>query len=135
MDKFNLEKDINVFCVTAISFPDGVMDAHNKLHSLIKPSKERRYFGISRPDKDTIVYKAAAEEMEEGEADKLSCERFVIKKGEFICLTIKDFMEDVQSIENAFRKLISRDDIDPNGYCLEWYLNEKDVRCMVGLKS
>jgi hypothetical protein len=31
--------------------------------------------------------------------------------------------------------LLTQPNIDPNGYCLEWYLNGKDVRCMVRLKN
>jgi len=42
-------------------------------------------------------------------------------------------MKDLQSIGKAFHELISQPEIDPNGYCLEWYLNQSDVRCMVRL--
>jgi hypothetical protein len=135
MEKFTLDKSIKVFCITAKSFPDGVMEAHRKLHELVPLLSQRRYFGISRPDKGVIIYKAAAEELEDGEAEKLGLEPFVIKSGEFISITIPDFAKDMQSIGRAFKELLASPDIDPDGYCLEWYLNEKDVRCMVPLKS
>ena len=41
-----------------------------------------------------------------------------------LCVTAKSFPDQM---------LISQPDIDPNGYCLEWYLNDMDVRCMVRL--
>ena len=135
METFTLDKAIKVFYVTAKSFPDGILEAHQKLHALIPPSKERKYFGISSPGKDgVIVYKAAAEEMTRGEAEKYGCEAFVIKKGEYVSETVKDFMNDFQSVGTTFKKLLAEPQIDPQGYCLEWYLNEKDVRCMVGLQ-
>jgi hypothetical protein len=135
MEKMVLDKDIPVFCVTAKSFPDGVLEAHQKLHSLVPFSKERGYFGISRPGKGVIDFKAAAEEKKEGEAEKLGCERFIIQRGQYIYLIIEDYAKDVQLIGKAFQKLISEPGIDPNGFCVECYLNDKDVSCMVKMKS
>jgi hypothetical protein len=134
MEKYNIENDIRVLITEAKSFPEGVMDAHQLLHSKIPFSPERRYFGISSPNRNgEIIYKAAAEELHEDEAAKYDCETFVIKSGEFISILITDFMKDIQSIGLAFKKLLLFHDIDPNGYCLEWYVNEKDVLCMIKL--
>jgi predicted transcriptional regulator YdeE len=136
MEKVNIDKDIKVFYITATSFPEGVMDAYEKLHSIVKDADNRKYFGISQPNpQGTIVYKAATEELENGEAEKLGCETFVIQKGEYISITIKDHFNHPTSIGDAFRELIARPDIDPQGYCLEYYTNykDKDVKCMVGL--
>jgi len=44
-------------------------------------------------------------------------------------------MKDIDSIGAAFNKLIQLSDIDPQGYCIEWYLSDKDVRCMVRVVS
>jgi hypothetical protein len=134
MEKFTLDNPIKVLCVTASSFPDGIMAAHNKLHALVPNAGNRRYFGISRPEKGQIIYKAAAEERNPGEGEQLNCESFVIAGGEYVSVTIIDFMKDVQAIGKAFQQLTSQPDIDPDGYCVEWYVNEKDVKCMVKLK-
>ncbi len=79
METIILENDIKVICVKAVSFPDGIQDAHDKLRAMFPPIPTRRYFGISYPQQGGIVYRAAT------------------------------------------------------GYCLEWYLSDKDVRCMVRL--
>ncbi len=137
MKNYNLEKDIEVMCVTATSFPEGVMDAYKKLQSLIPVSKERRYFGISNPNKDgSIIYKACAE-AHIGEAEKLGLESFTIKAGNFTSIYIVDHMQDPESIGNAFQELLKNPDIDPQGYCLEMYkdFDDKDVNCMVPLKN
>lgn len=134
MENFFLSEDVKVFCVTAKSFPAGVLAAFQKLHSLVPDSLGRTTFGISHPDKKgNIIYKAASEESFEGESEKLGCERFVIKKGEYISITIKDFMIDTSSIGKAFKELLSDQRIDPNGACVEKYLNASDVQCMVKL--
>ena len=135
METITLNNDIKVFYITAKSFPDGVLDAHNKLHALVPFSTDRKYFGISRPENGTIVYKAAAEEINPGEAEKLKCDTLVLKKGKYICLIVNDYMKDIQSIERAFKKLLSYPGLDPKGYCVEWYLNDKDVKCMIRLEE
>ena len=136
METTILENNIKVFYVTATSFPDGIKEAHEKLHSLIPFSKERKYFGVSRPENNSdIVYRAAAEEMKEGEAEKLNCKTLVLKKGKYISFTVNDYMQDLSSIERAFKQLLSHPGLDPQGYCVEWYLNEKDVKCMIHLKD
>jgi predicted transcriptional regulator YdeE len=135
IENYHLDKDINVFCITAKSFPDGVLEAHQKLHSLIPFSTERKYFGLSRPEKGVITYKAAAEEKIKGEAEKLDCETLVIKKGKYISTTIKDYIKDVQSIGRAFQQLLATPGLAHDGYCVEWYLSDKDVKCMVRLEN
>ena len=136
MEEITLEEDIKVFCETAKSFPDGIMEAHRELHSIVPLPDERRYFGISRPnDKGIIIYQAAAEEIYQGEAEELGCNTFVIKGGKYISLLVPDYINDVQGIRKAFQKLTSHPGIDPNGYCIELYLNEKDVKCMIRLRE
>ena len=135
MKPYFLNSDINVLCVTASSFPDGIMAAFDKLNSLIQSSAPRRVFGISYGDGDkNIIYKAAAEENSTDEAARLGCERFTIEKGEYISEHIEDFMKNIPAIGQAFREMCSDKRIDSNGYCIEMYLkNNKDVLCMVKL--
>jgi predicted transcriptional regulator YdeE len=136
METTILEDDIKVFYVTATFFPDGIKEAHEKLHSLIPFSKERKYFGVSRPENNSdIVYRAAAEELKEGEAEKLNSKTLILKKGKYISLTVNDYMKDLSSIEQAFKQPLSYPGLDAQGYCVEWYLNEKDVKCMIHLKD
>ncbi|MEW6195556.1 MAG: transcriptional regulator [Bacteroidota bacterium] len=132
MEKYILEKDIKVFCVTAESFPDGILAAFQKVHSLIPDSYSRTTFGISFPDRSgNIIYKAAVEESFEGEAEKLGCESFTIEKGEYLSILIKNYMKDIPRIGKAFQTLISDPRIDPNGVCVEKYLNANDLLCLV----
>jgi hypothetical protein len=137
METTTLDKDIKVFYITAKSYPDKILEAHNQLHALGPFSPERNYFGISRPEANgAIVYRAATEEKYEGEAKKYNCDTLILKKGKYITLTVNDFKKDPESIANAFQKLLSNPNIDPQGYCVEWYYNDRDmVRCMVRLNE
>jgi hypothetical protein len=136
MEKFHFDKDIRVFCMTARTFPDDIEETHHRLQAIVPNTSGRRYFGISRPGPDgVIVYKAAVEEMCEGEAEKYKCESFTILKGTYNYITIINYFKDIPSVGKAFAELLTDPEIDPNGYCLEWFFNEKDIRCMVRLKD
>ena len=134
MDSFILGEDIKVMCVNATAFPDGIERAHIQLHAMLAEKEKRRFFGISWRNKNgEIIYKAAADEMEPGEAEKLGLEIFTIKKGPYNSFHIKDFMQDMGNIKRAFLILLAQHEVDPHGYCLEWYIGDNDVKCMVPL--
>ena len=136
MESYILEKDIRAFYITADSFPEGILPAHQKLHALVPFSLERKYFGISFPDETgKISYKASAEELYESESAKYNLPVFVIKKGNYTSIVLRNYREDITSISKAFDQLLHNPDIDPKGACVEWYINENDMRCMVRLKS
>ncbi|MBS1584951.1 MAG: transcriptional regulator [Bacteroidetes bacterium] len=135
MEQFHLERDIHLICVQASSFPHGVGEAHQKIHAAVPFGSGRRYFGISRPENGgSIVYKAAAEELHSGEAEQLGFESFTVKKGAFVSITLHDYVKDTPAIGKAFHLLITQPGIDPQGYCLEWYVSDAEVRCMVPLE-
>jgi len=135
MDKFNLKGDIKVFYVTANSFPQGISEAIDKLLSLFDFSKDRKIFGLSRPENNSgIVYRAAAEEMYDGETEKLNCETLVIPKGNYVAINVTDFRKDIMSIDRVFQKLLKEPNLDPQGYCVEWYATDREsVTCMIRL--
>lgn len=135
MNTCSIEQDIEVYCITADSFPDGVKAAHEQLHSLIPFSNERKYFGISFPGKDdAIIYKAAANELNEGELQQHSLEKMTIKKGDYLFIDIENYMKNIPAFESAFNALTADKRIDPNGFCVEWYKEEQLCRCMVKMK-
>jgi hypothetical protein len=132
MATFNLENDIVVFCVTATSFPDGVLAAHQKLHSYIPFSKQRDYFGISRPEGGRgIVYKAGATELDKNELSKHGLEKFLIPKGKYLMHVLHNYRNNLAAIGPAFDELLADFRIDPSGFCLEWYVDDNTLRCLV----
>jgi hypothetical protein len=132
IDVYQLKSDIKVFYVTASSFPDGIADAFDKLHVLLLNIDDREFFGISRPNKDgVIIYKAAVAELNPGEAERYGCETFIIPKGEYVGIPVSRFRKDMSVISKTFRTLLSDPEIDAHGFCLEVYLSEDDVMCMV----
>lgn len=136
MDNFTIDKNIKTICVTAESFPDGIEEAHMKLHALLPDKERRQFFGISWPGPDgLIIYKAAASEMESGEAERLNSETYTIKAGPYNSFYITDYRENLDSISRAFDLLTAQHETDPEGFCLEWYINDEDVKCLVPLRT
>jgi hypothetical protein len=135
METYFLEKDIALCCITASSFPDGVLAAHQQLHARFANDGKRQFFGISRPEKNTIIYKAAVEMREKETAGDFGGESGTIQKGKYTSIVLKDFRKDIPAIGKTFQQLLTNPDIDPNGYCVEMYIGSDDVRCMVRLNK
>lgn len=137
METVRIENDIRVFYITAESFPAGVLDAHNTLHALVPFSRRRKYFGISRPENSgDIVYRAGTEETRLNEGREYNCDTLILRKGNYITLPVTDFRDEPQRIEHAFQILLTHPDLDPQGYCVEWYLNDREeVKCMIRLNN
>jgi hypothetical protein len=134
MEKFILDKDIKVFFVKATSFPMGVGGAFHTLQSFMSEGDKRILYGISHSDRNgDIIYMAAVEESFPGEGAQHGCETFLIKKGEYASEVLNDWRRDERIVGKTFQKLLKEPRLDPNGYCLEMYINEKDVRCLVPL--
>lgn len=136
METYTLERDIKVIYVQAESFPNGIKPAFDKLHSLLESHTGRNFFGISHPEgHGKITYKAAVEESYNGEGENLGCPTFIIRKGRYIGIYIKDFMKNIPAIGNAFQELLQHPEIDPDGYCLEIYQGMAHVKCLAPLRS
>lgn len=136
MEPYFITHDIHLCCFPASSFPDGVMDAFKKLHTKVPNQNGRRLFGISWPDgKGSMVYKAAIEEISPGETEDLGAETYTLKKGEYLSLTVHNFMDDIPSIGKAFRTLVDAPGVHPNTIGVEEYLSGTEVRCMVPMMA
>ena len=134
MEKLKIEHDISLLYIPASSFPQGVLEAHQKLHALVVFDSKRRFFGLSRPeDAGGIEYKAAAEIMIAGEEKNLGLNQITLPRGTYLSLRINDFRKDIPAIGKTFSILTSQPGIDPQGYCVESYPNLSDVICMVRL--
>jgi hypothetical protein len=136
METYLISEDIKVFYVKAKSFPEGIEEAHVTILGLLPSANGRNLFGISSPSgKEGIVYKAAIEEAYDKEAEKYNCATVIIKKGYYTSEIITNWDNDKEIVQKTFKKLLAHPEIDKNGYCLEIYLNDKDMICLVPLDS
>lgn len=134
METTLLQTDVKVYYIQAKSFPGGVQEAHQTLHKLYPQAPGRSYYGISFPGKDGVIqYLAAIHFKNLNETQIPNLDSFVIRKGDYACEVIHEFMRDIPAIGRTFDKLLKHPALDPAGYCVEEYFNNTDVRCLVKL--
>lgn len=129
-----LENDIQLLCLTADFSEDGIEQAHQQLHARVANSDKRKSFGLSFvSDRGIVPYDAAIETLHAGEAETFGLESFLLRKGKYMSLLVKGGRKNRDEIGSAFSKMLFQKNADPQGYCIEWYLNDADVQCMVRL--
>jgi hypothetical protein len=135
MQTTSFPQNITLACITATSFPAGVPQAHQQIQAIVPNSSQRRVYGISRPNEQgMIVYKAGIEISDPNEAIAFGLETFVIPSGTYQVIAVNDYLNNLGAIQAAFQVLTAHPDMDPEGYCIEYYLNEKDMECWFKLK-
>lgn len=134
MEIVQLSNSIQLIGVKASSFPEGIEQAHEQLKASTASEKERSFYGISYPLRDgTIKYLAVATEFPQDTVTGPGFEPYTIRQGAFLAVILKDWRSDVSKIQQTFRQLTADPRIDQNGYCLEEYIDENTLRCMVPL--
>lgn len=136
MEKFEFKEDVEIICNTVTTFPNYIKEAFDALQESLPNFENRNWYGISwQNEKGETIYKAAATELEAGEAVRFGYGNFTIKKGTYIAETIMDWMKQTHVIGETFMKLLEDPRIDKEGYCLEWYKSDDEVVCMVGINE
>lgn len=131
-----IDTDKHLFYVQATAFPEGVKAAFDKLQEVTGNTTFDEMFGISYMGRDgKIIYKAAARETFEGEAAQKGCPTFTLKKGIYLCHTIKDWERHMDQFQPVFTTLLQHPDLDREGECVEWYKGVDEVLCMVRLQE
>ena len=131
MDSYILDRNIPVMYIAAERFPEGIEDAFDALQKAVPNRENRHYFGISRPENGNIVYRAAAEILDNENAASFGLASMVVKGGSYNTYYIKDYRENTQAIGDCFKLLLGQAEVDPDGFCVEWYIGPSDVKCMV----
>lgn len=136
MEKVIFQQDIPTLRVAATSFPAGIMQAYGKLHGVLPVQEGRQSYGISTGDAHgNVLYWAATNILDEQDQEKSGFEPFTIRKGAYASILVKDFDQDIPVVGRTFETLLTHPELDPEGYCLEIYLNDHDVQCLVKLKD
>jgi predicted transcriptional regulator YdeE len=132
MEIYHLQKDISVFGKQVETFPMGVKKAFDDLISAVPDVLQRLHYGLSHMTPDgKIIYIAASAEKQEGEAEKLHYSRYVIEKGEYLSVTLKNWMSKTDCIKNIFHEMMQDSRADLTKQVVEWYQTEEEMICLV----
>ena len=136
METYDLKKDLKVFGKEVKTFPQAVKEAFSSLLNMIPDGFKRSYYGLSyMDDKGKMVYIATAEEKDEGEAEKYNCERYTVEKGEYLAVTLDDWLKKVDCIKDIFHEMMEDDRADKTRPVVEWYKTETEMLCLVKMRQ
>ena len=136
MEKYEQKEDVSLICLRATSFPEGIMDAFNKLQDSLPNCSERTWYGISKPNEQgEIIYRAAVTALADLEAQETGFESFTVTRGIYLTEEIKNWRENMQMIGETFNKLLQDPQLDMASSCIERYTAEDAILCMVKLKA
>jgi predicted transcriptional regulator YdeE len=132
MEKYYLQNDLNVFGMQVKTFPKGIGEAFEALIKMISGKFDRDYFGISyMTDDGGIVYYAAAVEKQQGEAEKYNCERYILEKGDYLTIPVKEWRMKTDCIKEVFHEIMLNPGVDKTKPAVEWYYNDDEMMCMI----
>jgi predicted transcriptional regulator YdeE len=130
MEETQIKEELRLFCIKAKSFPQGITLAFRELEQKLGGANGRSLYGLSRGDKNGIVYWAAALSRT-GEELPPGLEDIVIPPGTYLSKQLSNWRRNEAIIAQTFQKMLDNPRIDPDGYCIEKYLNNDEVVCMV----
>jgi predicted transcriptional regulator YdeE len=131
MEVYSIEKDLKVFGTRVHTFPDGIGKAFDSLVSKFEGAGEpRQYYGISYMEDGKIVYMAMVEQHDEKNED-LVYEQFIISKGDYLSILIKDWRSKTSQINQVFHSIMEDARADHQHPCLEIYKNDEEMLCLV----
>lgn len=130
MQNYIQQIDIILFGIEVKTFPERIKESFNILHKAL--GGHRPYYGISWfADQGIIKYYAMAAEMYADEAKNYNYETLTLQKGEYLTITVSNWLDKTDSIEKVFHELMKNKWPDRNFPCIEWYKSESEMVCMV----
>lgn len=135
-EMITLEHDVTLVAVKAETFPAGIQAAFDALRQRLPEGDTRMPYGISKPEKDgTIVYHAAVEAADDGEAQARGLCTIILNEGTYAAETIRDWQQKIHTLTDTFEGLLQHPHLDPATPCIEVYRNRTELVCMVRLKE
>jgi hypothetical protein len=134
MEIYSIENDIPVFCKRISQFPIGIKEGFDELAAKFG-MQGRAFYGISGMDEScNIIYDCAVTEKEKGEGVKNGYEPFLITKGDYLSVTLTDWMSRTDEIKVKFGELMADPRFDDTCKCVEWYISDTEMMCLVRVK-
>ena len=132
METHTIAKDIKVFGLQVVRFPQGIQQAFDELIHAVPEGLNRNYYGISKmDDKGNFAYYAAVEELVEGEGKKHGFDYYTIERGKYLTEAVLDWRSKVAGIKDVFGEMMKSKRYDTTKPCIEWYKNDNEMLCML----
>ncbi len=132
MQTLTIGTDLQVFGTWVSSFPSGVGEAFERLMRIVPGADKRSCYGISSMNENgAVMYFAAIEEQEPGEAEKYQYERRTVCKGGYLAVTVLDWQQKTHSVKDVFHNMMQDERFAHDTPCVEWYKNDREMVCLL----
>lgn len=126
--------DIHVFGHVVPDFPSGVAAAFDAMVRKLPGGFDRDFYGISAMRDGKMQYVAAAAARKPDEGEIFGYQHFAIEKGEYLAIPLENWREKTQCINDTFHTLTEDPTADLAKPCVEWYVNDETMWCLVKKK-
>jgi len=117
--------------VQALSFPDGIQDAWDKLERPLLTLNRRKFYGISRIIDGTIEYRTYVIPLDDFEPLRLGFNTFTIPSGWYATKKLIDWPKYKHTIKIIFEELSCKYSLDNTRPHIEFYRSQKEVVLMI----
>ncbi len=121
MKEIKIESDLNLICVRAKTFPQGIEEAFKTLESKVPNRKERECYGIYGKNENGITYRAGMLKKINDEDVKYGLENYTIEKGTYLGITINNWKTNIPKIGQTFDKIAEDERVEKNSPSIEVY--------------
>jgi hypothetical protein len=131
MENYHIEHDLKLFGLHVKTFPLGIGETFDELINNLPEGPGRSYFGISYVKGDKIVYLAMTAERFEGESNQYGYEKFIVARGNYKSIVVKDWSKKTDRIKELFHEILNDECPVATRPCVEWYKDDVEMMCMV----
>ncbi|RAV98998.1 hypothetical protein [Pseudochryseolinea flava] len=135
MEKITVQTPIQLVAKQVKTFPAGIGETFDHLANVLPHSMSRAYYGISWMEGEDIIYYAAAQQQHSEEIDQFALEPWTIESGDYLSITVLNWRSKTDSIKDVFHDLMQDKRIDDTKPCVEWYVSDYKMLCMIKLRD
>lgn len=118
---------IELYCVKADKFPEGIQAAFDELKKIANGKLQYPLYGISYPDRNNQIQYFAGSTVQ----FQPNQHHHTLPAGHYFTVPIAGYRAQMNRIGETFEQLTHRDDIAPDGCCIEYYENDHELTCMI----
>jgi len=133
MSQISLKKldELKFMYVQALSFPDGIQDAWDKLERPLSTLNRRKFYGISHIIDGAIEYRACVIPLDDSEPLRLGFDIFTIPSGWYATKKLIDWPKHKHMMKIIFEELSNKYPLDNTRPYIEFYRSQKEVVLMI----
>ena len=126
-----IDEEILTYYLEAKDFPMGISLTFDQLERQTRCFEGRHVYGVTFCDNENLTYLACVEQQYAGESEQYQLPQFIIPKGNYLVITLKNWRRQLEDIPGAFSLLMKQPGVKKNSISLEDYQNEDEMLLMV----